>query len=361
MRLSFIVMCLVATILSAQPRNLDRDVAAIVKSHNVPGAAVVVFSKNQILGLGAAGVREVGKSALITAQDRFHIGSNAKAMLATMLATLVEDRTLGWDSRPVDVLLAMDAQPAFATMTLTELLNHHAGFAAFDDDTSAEWKAWLASPRDPSVRPLLRFSRYVLSQSPAVAPVREFLYSNAGYSVAAAMAEQVTGKDWKELMQARLFGPLGITADFGYSEDGQPVGHYETNKGLQVRDPSDTTPPFLQPAGDVQLSVLDYAKFLQLHLRGLTAADGLLRAETVRRLHTPVGKVALGWGVREFEGATSHVHSGSAGSFYAVTALQPSRNLGVAVVVNSGGERADKACGEALRKFLAQFRKRSTK
>ena len=42
-------------------------------------------------------------------------------------------------------------------------------------------------------------------------------------------------------------------------------------------------------------------------------------------------------------GAPASVHVGSAGTFYAVTILQPTRDLGVAVFVNAGGERGTKA------------------
>jgi CubicO group peptidase (beta-lactamase class C family) len=291
--------------------------------------------------------------------DRFNIGSNGKAMLATTLAFLVESGQLSWDSRPAEVLAPAKMDPAYSNVTLTSLLNHHAGLPSFEDDSSPEWKAWIASPKEgPAGKPVQRFARWVLTQPPSVRPGTELLYSNAGYSTAAAMAEQVTGMDWKELMRSRLFAGLEMDADFGLPapSSSQPSGHYETKQGVQVQSLDDATPPFIQPAGDVQLSILNYAKFLQFHLRGLAGVDGVLKARTVSFMHVPSGKAALGWGIRDFDGAKASVHSGSAGSYYAVTILVPSRNLGVAVLLNAGGERADAACSEAAKKFLAQFK-----
>ena len=115
-------------------------------------------------------------------------------------------------------------------------------------------------------------------------------------------------------------------------------------------------PPELLPAGDVQINGVDYAKFLQFHLRGLAGQDGVLKAATVKFLHTPIDGVGLGWGIRDFEGAVSSVHSGGAGTYYAVTVLQPSRDLGVAILVNSGGECASALCSEAAHRFVKQFR-----
>ena len=100
----------------------------------------------------------------------------------------------------------------------------------------------------------------------------------------------------------------------------------------------------------------DYAKFLQLHLRGLEGRDGLLKAETIKRLHTRVDEtVALGWGEVDLEGAPASVHSGSGGTFFAVVALWPSRDLGVAVFANSGGDRAQNVCGEMLRAMAHRY------
>ena len=201
------------------------------------------------------------------------------------------------------------------------------------------------SERGPAGKPAQRFARWLLTQPRASHPEK-------------TCCIRVTGTDWKELMRSRLFAGLGMNADFGLPapRTNQPSGHYETKKGVEIQSLDDATPPVLQPAGDVQLSILDYAKFLQFHLRGLAGTDGVLKASTVKVMHTPAGKAGLGWGVREFDGVLASVHSGSAGSYYAVTILTPSRNLGVAVFVNSGGERATAACSEAAKKFLAQFK-----
>ncbi|MFM2125162.1 MAG: hypothetical protein RL328_1613 [Acidobacteriota bacterium] len=337
----------------AQPASLNRDLAKLVKSHKVPGAAVVVFSKDRLLGTGVAGVRESGKPQPIRLEDRFHIGSNAKAMLATAVAMLVESGQLRWNVLPPDVLQLADAYPSYADSTLLTLLNHHAGFAAYDDTDSAEWKVWAADRQYPALDPLLRFATFAFKQIPPYPPGKEYHYSNAGFSIAGAMVERVTGMPWTTFLQQRLFGPLNMDAGFGWPT--QVLGHEETKSGvkLALQDP---LPPELLPAGDVQIDAINYAKFLQFHLKGLAGSDSLLKASTVKFLHTPTDGVGLGWGIRDFEGAVSSVHSGSAGTYYAVTVLQPSRDLGVAILVNSGGERASALCSEAANLFVKRFR-----
>jgi CubicO group peptidase (beta-lactamase class C family) len=138
----------------------------------------------------------------------------------------------------------------------------------------------------------------------------------------------------------------------------QPVGHVRGADGLEPQDPSYHLGPALAPAGDVSLSILDYGRYIQAHLRGLRGRPDLLRPETYHFLHEPVGKTAqgtgyaLGWGITELDGVPTHAHSGSAGTFYARVVLQPTRDLAVAVVTNAGDEDAGTAAREALRGLL---------
>ena len=69
-----------------------------------------------------------------------------------------------------------------------------------------------------------------------------------------------------------------------------------------------------------------------------------MRAETIRRLHTPRmtnadgSGYASGWIIeRDGESEFVHWHSGSAGTFYASLWLYPSRNVAVAIATNSAG------------------------
>src|SRR6266540_1900926 len=75
----------------------------ILRKHHLPGMAWVVASADSILETGALGVRKLKSAELITPADRFHLGSNTKAMTATVIAMGVEEGKLSWKSRPLDV------------------------------------------------------------------------------------------------------------------------------------------------------------------------------------------------------------------------------------------------------------------
>jgi CubicO group peptidase (beta-lactamase class C family) len=203
-----------------------------------------------------------------------------------------------------------------------------------------------------------RPARRAFSPQPAF-PKTTFRYSNGGYAVAAAVAERAATEGYEPLIQSRLFGPLGVRAVAGwpaFADVHQPWGHYETKHGVKPHDPHDKfqLPAPLIPAGGMSVTAGDYAKFLQLHLRGLQGRDGVLKAGRSSGC-TPGSTRRWPWWGDRARGVTASVHSGSAGTFYAVVALWPSRDLGVAVFANSGGDRAAAACKEILKVMAHRY------
>jgi hypothetical protein len=97
-------------------------------------------------------------------------------------------------------------------------------------------------------------------------------------------------------------------------------------------------PPALTPAGNLSLNISEYAQIIQLQLRGLRGQAGNLSASTYSYLHTPQGKFALGWLVSDLAGVRTSAHDGSAGTFYAVAAIQPGRDRAVVLLANGYSE-----------------------
>jgi len=98
-----------------------------------------------------------------------------------------------------------------------------------------------------------------------------------------------------------------------------------------------------------------YSRFLQEHMKGLRGEDALLRAATVRHLHTPVDGYGLGWGVGPFDGAMSSGHVGSAGSFMAVVSIWPAQDVAIAIAANLDSKPTLDACNSLLRELHKAF------
>ena len=271
--------------------------------------------------------------------DGFHLGSNTKSITATLAAIAVE-RGLVALSRSAPAVLDVEGSPG---ITLERLLAHAAGVRPLTED---EELAEL--PRERS-----EVARLLLSESPLFEPGTDNVYSNGGYTVAAAMLEDVTGATWEVLLQSWLAEPLSIKLDVGWPPD--LPGHYEREGRLVRHDQADgyCVPMSIAPAGDVNATIAAYGRFVQLHLRGLRGRPELVGLESFKRLHSPVrGAFTPGWGIQPWEGARTSVHLGSAGTFYALVAVQPERDLAVAVMTNAGGDRAEAASVSLARHLI---------
>lgn len=339
-----------------------------VQSQHLVGIAAIVFRSHAILGIATAGVKHKGESTPLGSADLFHLGSNTKAITATTIARLVEAGKLSWTTTPLETFpeLSKTMHPAFRDITIEQLLSHHAGIPPFDTVTVTLLKNTWPKPwpklSGSAIEQRSRFAALVLKHAPAITPGSKGLYSNAGFAIAAAMAERRTGSSWEDLVTSQVLEPLGIHAIFGFplsAGRNQPWGHFETDKGfIALQGGAVPLPPYMLPAGGMSMTLGDYVRFLQMNLQGLRGEDiAFLSAKTIHRLHSsPMhDRYALGWGVSQIDGVPSSTHSGSDGSFYALVALQPSRDIGVAVVLNSAGDRSSRASDTALNTLLARY------
>jgi CubicO group peptidase (beta-lactamase class C family) len=342
----------------------------------VPALAAVVLRGDQIVAQGAVGVRAAGSPPAVTINDRFHLGSDTKAMTATLLAMLVEEGKLGWDTTVGEVFAGkvdiIDA--AWKPVTLEQLLTHRAGAPAGLDAGGLWGRLWQRKGTPMAQR--LELVRGVLAHAPVSPPGSAYLYSNAGYAIAGAMEEAVTDRPWEELMAGRLFAPLGITAA-GFGAPGtpgeldQPLGHDGHGQPVPA-GPNADNPPAIGPAGTVNMSLPDWAKFIALHLRGDAAnphfTPHLLKAESFAHLHRPAEgsgeRYAAGWLVARrgwAKGVPPHAdglvltHAGSNTMWFCVTWLAPERDFAVLIACNRADPAAQRACDEVAGALIQKF------
>jgi CubicO group peptidase (beta-lactamase class C family) len=333
------IAILAASLLAAQPVSAPQTVAErLIEQTGSPGAAAARVCADRFEE-GVAGVRIAGGDAAIEPGDLWHMGSNTKAMTATLAARLVERGVIDWDTSISEGLSGLDLEIAEAlrASTLEDLLSHRAGLQSNAGIFTALRLAGSDDERDAAAD-RLSYARAVL-QKPG-GPKDAYIYSNAGYVIAAIMLEQAAGETYEALMEREVFGPLGM-AGAGWGPPGesgradQPRGHTGGwFGGLDAREPGARAdnPPAMNPAGRVHLPLESLMAFLVAHRD--QPAD-YLSAESWERLHTPVsgGDYALGWGVRT-DG--SLVHAGSNTMWFARMLIDEQSGCALAVAVNDG-------------------------
>ena len=276
---------------------LDADLEQIRAQYNLPGLTAMAIKGGRILASGAAGLRRQGNSTPIRADDLINIASCTKWMTATVAARLADRGVITWTVRVRDVFPDYaNFHPAFADVTLEELLAHHGGV-----EDSFIWEgrhlAWLQAQTGSITQIRRAVAVTALTDAPQV-PRGTYLYSNQGYTVAAVMLETAAQKSWETLIAEEVFGPLRMTSarlGITYPTNALPpagvVGHDMVVRGAPPIPRSTVSTQFLGQyqashgaGGYVVCTLRDWGRFLHAHA---VEGEGYLTPASVQKLRTP--------------------------------------------------------------------------
>ena len=352
----------------ARIADLAEYIEQSITDWNLPGLAVGVVYRDEVVFAGGFGVKELGRSDPVDAETLFQIGSVSKSFAAAAIGALVDDGLVGWDDPVVEHLPWFRVKDPWITrsMTIRDILSHRSGMPGDAYAVLAVMDAREAAER--------------LRLPDNQAPLRQgYRYSNQGYGVAGLVVEAVTGMTWGEWLRQRIFTPLGMhrsaaspyevwddrfvaTAFLGTAPAGS--AGIEDARGLNVAMPhgfardgsrrvlSWQSYDSMQAAGSVVSSVAGLVKWIRMHLGG-GRLDGevVMQETTVAEMHAPQihmegsaaaapfadgGRAAygLGWSLASFEGHRYVSHSGGIFGFPAYVGMLPDAEAGLVVLAN---------------------------
>lgn len=310
----------------------------------------------QAHAVAVAGKRRQGQDAPLALGDRLAIGSNTKAMTSAAILALAERGGPALQLRLPQALpeWADGLHPAYAQVTLADLLNHRAGLPAFDG--SGQDEAAFIAAVDADTGPLpttlagrrAYFARWLLGRPPVTGPVpgSEVRYSNAGYVLAAAVVELRTGKAFETVFDEVLAQPLALQgawrsmvpgpADTVWGHEGAAgaLAVVEaTQETLATKDWLDT----IGPAGNWACTGADYAHWLHWHVRALRGERTPLPQAYVNDLRALSGDRYLwGWQALATPKRVLLTHTGHEPGFMAEVALDQAGDFAVFGLSNTG-------------------------
>lgn len=345
----------------ATPTTPDAALDAAFASPGAPALAGMIVTRQGVEWAGVRGVRREGSSEPATLDDRWHLGSNTKAMTATVFATLVEEGQARWAMPVAEAFPGVAVDPAWGDTTLDDFMHHRAGLL----DPSVIGRDWLMTARsDPRSLPEQRAAivERALGAPPA-GPRGTFAYGNANYILVGAAIERITGGSWEAAMRERLFRPLGVTTGgFGPPPSPNAWGHRAVEGSRVPMDPTHPgadNPLALGPAGVAHMALADYARFLGVFLN---RGAGLLRPETVAHLITPPAgegrSYACGWAVQVqpwggVDGPGPVLgHEGTNTMWHAFATVAPERGLAFVAMANDYAT-GSRACQQLARGLTA--------
>lgn len=323
---------------------------SIRKAYNIPEISYAVIDSKSTMEIVALGRHSVDLQDTATLNDRFHIGSNTKAMTAFIIAKYVEKGKLKWTTKFFDLFPEWKAKskPEYAGISLKDLLSHKAGIQPFQGEGDPQIPDFKGA--NPEKRK--QFGQFVLTLEPVKLDEQNpFIYSNAGYTLATLMLEKVTGKSWEQLVEKVFNKDLKLNVKLSWPENQKRKdtwGHStENDKLIPVPSTVDYHLDYTEPAGDINIKLIDYVKFIQLNLKGLEGQNNYLKSENYKFIHKGVENYSLGWfNIYENDKELS-VHSGT-GAFTYFSIVHIDRIKGKAYIVFTNSFNQDTQQGVRL-------------
>lgn len=223
--------------------------AAVDGDPTLSSALFTIYStKNDRLHEFAVGTTHADSDEPAQIDSRYHSASVGKTMLATVYGQLVDEGTVSLDD-PVDTwlddatvagLFVVDGTDHAAEVTLGQLLSHTSGVADYFEGPVTSGQpllAQIAANPDLTFTPtdLLAYSRD--RQQPVGVPSAQFAYSDTGYILLGLALEQIEQKPYAQILDDRLFTPLGMTDSDLMTEFGTSPGILSiTLDGIDLSD-----------------------------------------------------------------------------------------------------------------------------
>lgn len=331
---------------------------SIRKAYNIPEISYAVIDYNLTLEIAALGRHSIDLLDTATLNDRFHIGSNTKAMTAFIIAKYVEKGKLKWSTKFFDLFpdWKEKSKTDYATITLQDLLSHKAGIQPFQGEGDPQIPYFKGT--NPEKRN--QFGQFVLTLDPVKPDDQNpFVYSNAGYTLATLMLEKVTGKSWEQLVEKVFNKDLKLNVKLSWPENQKQKdtwGHSSENETLKpVPSTFDYHLDYTEPAGDLNIKLKDYIKFVQLNIQGLKGQNNYLSAETYKFIHKGIQNYSIGWYNIYENGKEFSTHSGTAGTYYTLVHIDRLKNKAYIIFANSFNSDTQQGVRLLMRKLKENY------
>ncbi len=299
-----------------------------------PGCALGVGRGDTTAFARGYGLANLDHRIPITPQTVFDVGSVTKQFTAASTVLLAQDGALSLDD---DIRDQLPELPDYESpIRVRDLLQHTSGVRDYLNLMALGGRDFYAPIRHQDIVELLARQQALVDP-----PGSRYRYSNTGYMLAATIVERVSGQRFDQFAEARIFGPLGMTASFLYEDAEQVVPNRAT--GYAPAGPDEAgfrmvhNYPFAT-AGDGQLytTVEDLLVWSRAFM-----ADGVGGPEFTARMLSP-GELADGsrteYGgglvLGGYRGLTTQSHGGSTWGFRAHLVRVPEQGAAVAVLCN---------------------------
>jgi CubicO group peptidase (beta-lactamase class C family) len=271
--------------------------------------SILVAEKGNIIYKKSFGFANMEWQVPNTTDTKFRLASVSKQFTATLIMQLVEEGRIKLDGSLSDHL-PYYRKDTGSKVTIHHLLTHTSGIPNYTSRYGQQLNRLTLEPDSLVLK--------YCSEDLEFEPGTQSSYSNSGFVILGAIIEHMTGKPYEEVVNERIFKPLGMN-NSGYDRNqtllpNRATGYEKTFSGYRNSSFLDMSVPY--SAGALYSTVED----LYLWDRGLYG-DEILSQPSLEKMFTPdLDHYGYGWGVYylstgEGDSVKSVAHSGGINGF----------------------------------------------
>ncbi|MCC6137780.1 MAG: beta-lactamase family protein [Bdellovibrionaceae bacterium] len=347
-------------------KTLTEKIEQLQKSSRLPALQAFVVNRGKTEFKYSQGVRAMGSDVPVEMNDVFPLGVASKTMTSILVAQLIDQGLLKWDSTVGSILTQQKMHPSIKNITIETLLGHTSGLVA--PETLKVWptlydkKYSTKRARELLVQSILATpANFVKGKTPE--------YNSSGYIVLGAILEHMTNFSWEELVQNKIFNSIGMkSCSFGFygkekvDKITQPWPHEATEDGykaLSPDNPKSDFPPAFAAAGNLRCNAEDWIRFLMELNYGLFKESTFLAEKTYMKLFNTVNEKKINlahFGASEqmWGGGQVFFNIGVHDASISFSTIVPRREAVLVVFTNAGDKSASKTTNSVL-KLLKEY------
>jgi len=316
----------------------------------IPGAALAIVSKEEIIYLQTWGLRDNKKSELVGPESVFRIASMSKTFAGTSAAMIVDRDLISWNAKLIDIFpsLNLGNRASSRNITFRHIVSQSTGLMPHS----------YSNMLDDGV--VYEKIKQKFHEIPTVcAPGKCYGYQNVVFSLIGDIVEESTGGTYEKFLEEEIFKPLGMTtASVGleaFDNDSNVTAPHRFVRGSWRSTTTNPAYYSVAPASGINASILDMAIWVRANLG---AFPEIMPTEFLASVHEPViltpngnyfnrwpnldnAHYGIGWRVLDYNDLRVVHHGGGVRGFRSEMVFVPERNIGMVLLFNAASNLAN--------------------
>lgn len=314
---------------------IDKVATDALAESGVPSASVAVVKGGKIVYLNAYGSARLEPKTPATSAMRYSIGSISKQFTAAAMLLLQEQGKLSLDDKVGKYVPDLTRANE---VTIRQLLSHTSGY---QDYWPQDYVMPMMLQPVTSAKILDMWARKPLDFDPGT----KWQYSNTNYVIAGVIIEKVSGKPLLQVLQEKVFAPLGMSSVANIDEkrlgDTDPIGYMRYALGPLRAAPKEGS-GWLFAAGELAMTAEDLAKWnISIMDQKLLKPASYRELEREAQLNNGMGtRYGLGVSLAMEAGHRAVSHGGEVSGFVSESVVFPDERVSVVTLTNQDASAA---------------------